>query len=570
MTKKRRKQLTPVPRGSEKAYRQLVQLVEAPELDVQRVQQLLVSNPVLLKVLDGVRNRELARQEALTRPDIALASPTQDFPRGGESGFPAAWTGARNYPIGVSNARVLRQLADTDPWVRAAITVRRQQIGRADIAVVPLNERKPYSRTVMKKVQHLLDQPNEYRDSYRSLIEPVLEDVLVLDRGVITKNMTIMRQPVGLYYEDGATIKIYPQWSGDPNEPRYLYEDDVGRVKKPLRNDECIVIMANPASYRYGLSPVQVLYETIQADLKASTAAMHMVDMKPPPHAVQVPGATEAQITRLRMMYDTEIAGRKEVFWFGGNNPANHFPLIFSAKDNQWLEWQVYIVRKMSAVFQLSPQQLGVTFDINKANAEVQQEIFEDTGLIPLLLLLEEFLNRELLADYAQQLPNDRSNLAALNLRIVYPEVSEAARQLHAERAVNLAAKGMAGLPSMTLNQVLAMRGEEPVAGGDAFYVNTTAGPLKWLSYGTGYLGGDYGPRSGSGVIGAQDPASGTSEDADSPSTTPADDDPTSSGPPPVLGELGQPVESVQVGSKSFAYTRSRPPGKRWTSRYTD
>ena len=215
-------------------------------------------------MLQAIQDREYARQDALQRLDLK-SNPTGAHPQSGMSG----WTGTKNYPIGVANARLLRDWADSDELVRAAINARRQQIEKADIAVLPLDETRPYNKQVQKTIQHLLDQPNELRDSFRSLIGPVIEDVLVLDRGVISKNMTASRKPVSLYYEDGSTIKIYPEWSGDSKEPRYLYEEPGSGKKTPLLNDELIVIMANSASYRYGLSPVQVLRQTIVADLEA-------------------------------------------------------------------------------------------------------------------------------------------------------------------------------------------------------------------------------------------------------------------------------------------------------------
>jgi len=555
-----------------RAWMDLQRLLEENGPKDAEVFTLLNTNPKLTSYLNNVRLREEARELAML-PEVSKTAPTGATPQ--VNGLPSAWTGTRNSPLGVPNTRVLRNLADTDPWVRAAITARRQQIGRADIAVVPLNERKPYNKRLMKALQHLLDQPNELRDSYRSLIEPVLEDILVLDRGVISKDMTPDRKPVALYYEDGSTIKIYPQWSGNPKEPRYLYESTDGITKIPLRNDEAIVIMANPASYRYGLSPVQVLYETIRADLKASEAAMHMVDMKPPPHAIQIPGATEQQLRQLRTMYDTEIAGRKEIFWFGGAQAAKEFPLVFSAKDNQWLEWQIYLLRKIAAVFQLSPQQLGVTFDINKATAQVQQEIFEDTGLIPLLLLLEEFLNRELLADFAPKLPMDRVDLDAVNLRIIYPEVSEAARQMHAERAIEMASKGMRNIPSMTPNQALMMRGEQPVKGGNTFYFATSAGPIPMLSYDNDY--GDYGPRSTGGTLGSQDAVSGPDAEESSPNDESSGrdmsqmpqiqpDGPTSQLTPPQ--DAGPTTSAPGAGLSPAKAWDNRPPGKRWSVAY--
>lgn len=560
--------------SEQQAYRELARLIEKAQTvagpgraaDLTEAGRLLSSNPQLVRYLQAAQEREYARQDALHRLDVK-AAPTGSSPQAGMAG----WTGTRNYPQGVPNARLLRDWADSNEWTRAAINVRRQQIERADIAVMPLNERKPYNRPAMKSLQQLLDQPNELRDSWRSLIGPVIEDLLVLDRGVISKNMTMNRKPVSLYYEDGATIKIFPQWSGDPSEPRYLYEEPGGSNKKPLRNDEAIVMMANGASYRFGLSPVQVLRATIIADIEAGKSAAHLVSMKPPPAALQIPGATDTQLRSLMSAYDQEIAGRKELFFFGGDKEAKLFPLMFSAKDQQWMEWQEYLARKICAVFQISPQQIGLTFDINKSTANVQQDISEDIGLIPIFLLLEEYLNRELVADFAPRMAGDRANLDALNLRIVFPEVTEASRMMHAQRAIEMAAQSLAGLPSQTPNEVRMAMGLEPIPGGNTLWTKIATGPVPWLSYDNET--GAYGPMSTSGELGAQDPAGGIDESGDvaDGDDSPVQDDSGGNGDttPSVIDAPNDVAaaasDATQPATKHMLVRDMRRPGVKWS-----
>lgn len=543
------------------------------EVDISGAVAVLNAYPKLARYLDGVREREMARAQAMGEvvpmardfsvPGIPgfmqRAAPTNSHPQDQGS---VAWGTNRNQPIGVGNNRLMREWADTNEWVRSAINIRRIQVGRADILVRPLDEKKPYNKGVMREVQQLLDQPNELRDSYRSLIEPIIEDILVLDRGVISKNMDAKRRPHALYAEDGATIKIYPAWSGEDAEPRYLFEDPTGTRRVPLRNDECIVIMANPATYRFGRSPVEVLSNTIRADLKATASAAQMVDMKPPPHLIQIPGVSQTVLDKMRSYYEQEVMGRREILFMGGPNPVNVHPLIFSAKDNQWLEWQEYLARKIATVFQISPQQLGLTFDINRATSVQQQQIFEDTGLIPLLLLLEEYLNRELLADFAPQSDGWHADLDRLNLRIIYPEVTEASRQMHAEKALEMAVKGLAGMPSMTLNQVLDMRGDEPVRGGNTFWMPIGQSVIPVASYDD-----DLGVYADV-MIGEQDPAGGT-QIMDPPK--PANEKPGRRR-VPAPSDAGDPSDAESNGTGTAPVSADtptkrydvRPPGKTW------
>ena len=254
--------------------------------------------------------------------------------------------------------------------------------------------------------------------------------------------------------------------------------------------------------------------DTIDADMRATKTAADLVSGRPPARIVQFPGATQQMIDGLRQRYMADIAGKQELYFVGGDQPITSESLVFSLADNQFMEWQLYLARKICAVFGISPQQIGLTFDINKATAQSQQDIFEDTGLIPLLLLLEEFLNREFLADFAPIDKEGRPDMNALNLRIIYPEVSEVMRKAHLQETVatvRVALGAATGTtPFATLNMALEMMGEKPVQGGNTFYFPTSVGPVPMASY-----DGDYGPFGTSGFLGAQDPQGGIDEDED-------------------------------------------------------
>lgn len=541
-------------------------------LDLRDAGRILDQHPQLIRYLHSVMERQQAERDARDLPLDVLATkssptgtPSQAQSLGGWSGYQD-----KNAPQGVPNARLLRDYAEQSEWVNAAINYYCERIGRADIAVLPQDERLPYNRSTEKSILSILDQPNEMGDTFPGLMRMCIRDMLTLGRGVLSKNMTAKRTPTALYAEDAAYIKIYPAWAGNPDEPRYLYDEN-NKVKIPLRSDEVICMMYGMSSYRFSLSPVQVLRNTILADLKATESASRLVDMKPPPHVIQLPGATASQIQTLRTTYESEIAGHREILFLGGDNPAQIKPLIFSLKDNQWMEWLEYLARKVAVLFGLSVQTFSFTGDVNRATAGSQQEIEENKGLIPLMLLIEEYLNRQYVADFAPKARDGRANMQALNMRAVFPEISETARMLHAEQSIEMASKSLAGLPSATLNQILMMRGEEPVKGGNTFYAPSANGPIPWLSYDNET--GDYSGIATGGTLGAQDADGGPSID----DTTNEDMGQSSQGEegnttanPGSGGESASPNTSVGSSSPSRAseekrYKDYRRPGTRWT-----
>lgn len=469
------------------------------------------------------------------RLDLLREAPTQSTPIA--SGNAGGWAGmglttVRHDAMGVPNADYLRRLATKNPWVQAAITTRKQQIGRADITVTPDDPLAAFDSSIQDAVADLLNYPNEMKDSYRSLIEPVIDDILTLDRGVISKDLDARGVPHHLYVEDGATIRIFADWKGERDQPHYLFVPPGSapgiagsQQGVALYNDQLICIMANAASYRFGLAPTQVLLDTIRGDLAATEKAMALVRDVPPPHLVNIKtsagsGVAQKTIDGIRTEYERRIAGQREIMFLGADD-LQVFPLMFSLKDNQFLEWQVYLARKICACYQISPQQIGITFDINKATAETQQDLFEDSGLLPLMLLLEEYFNRELLADFAPIRKSDgRPDMRRLNLRVFYPEVSELARMRHAERVIKTVSNSLGGLPLLTPNQAMEMLGREPMPGGNRFWVFTQTNGVMPTPLGYDQDYGDYGSMPTAGDLGAQDPAGGIDEDAAEPNAS--------------------------------------------------
>ena len=491
------------------ALNEILREFSTAQPNVQRMQVLAQEHPRLVSALDGARQRAEAKAQALGIPgeylfDYSVPEETGFHPEttkatvrgkpvrtGGPSqsvtGYhpmdgTGIWAAFHDpSPIGVHNYRILRQISNDNVWCRTAINLRRQQVGRAKIICRPVNPHKRYDVEVKKKVDFLLQQPNRRGDTLRYILEAALEDLQTLGRGVWSKNQTYGGETLELFVEDAATIKMYPAWDGDPNTPRYVYEEPGSTKQVDLYTDQLIMFINNPASYRFSLAPVQVLADTIRADLKATEAAMMLVDMRTPPHLIQIPNISDIALRQLKNRYEAEVMGRKEILFMGGTAPVQVKPLVFSAKDNQWMEWQQWLARKIAVAFQISPQTLGMIEDVNRSTAEVQRADQIDNGLIPLLLLIEDVLNQDFLYSYAPKLPDGRANIASLNLEIVFPQISEAVRIVHLEESLKYADQGLQGLPSLTLNEVRSMRGDGPVPGGDAYYVKTAQGATLWL-----------------------------------------------------------------------------------------
>jgi hypothetical protein len=162
-------------------------------------------------------------------------------------------------------------------------------------------------------------------------------------------------------------------------------------------------------------------------------------------------GARPEQVDTFKSYWLSEVAGKGAMAFIGGTRNAKFIPFRANNRDMQFLEWQIYLVRKISAVFGLSPQDLGLTFDVNRSSGEVQQENTNDRGIRPLLSLLQDYFTREIVWD--QGFGGPANNLAfrftKLNLRETLGQAQVTKIQL-------------AGMPWLSVNETRKQQGLEP------------------------------------------------------------------------------------------------------------
>lgn len=381
----------------------------------------------------------------------------------------------------------MRRWSRTNPWIRSAINLRRQQISRAKWDIVTVDGEGDASNANIKRIKDILRDPNSRMDSWRSFIEPVVEDILVLDQGCIEKELTVGARagksgdPIkNLWPKDAGRIAFDPKWDGSNlKKPRYFEYDETGEVVASYKNDELIVIVANRVSYSpLGLSPLEVLAETIEADLRAAKYNNNIVEQATPPGIIDLgEGVRPDQVDSFRTYWDSEIAGRSQTAIVGGGKGVKWLPMAQSNRDMQFMEWQIYLARKICAVFGVQPQDIGLNFDVNKSTSEYGAAFTADNGIAPLCELIADYITREIVWLYDK------------NLRFVYTDVGRESAQVVADYYK----AALSGLPWLRLNDALKERGQEGVGEmGDQVWMPSPLGYMP-LEYYELYLKGKVG-----------------------------------------------------------------------------
>jgi hypothetical protein len=305
-------------------------------------------------------------------------------------------------------------------------------------------------------------------DSFRSLAEQVLEDIIVGGYGAIEVQVnpewefdvelsgaelcsagrtraSASTQPLMLWPVDGASIRVNLGWDGSPHSQRYLQVNDSLNSKIELDDDELIYIRLNPRTHTpFGLGRLEVAFETINSFLGAHRYASRLASNTVVQYALWLQDLTPEHHERLIRWWQDEIEGtgkvpilsvesKPEVLRFGGGTDAD-----------LRLQWQEFLLRVVASAFDLPPFYLGVERDVNRSTAEEMNEMAFRQAIVPTARLLAESLTRGVIS----------KKLGWNDLEFVFADVDATDPLEEAQIQQILLQNGV-----LTVNEVRRMRG---------------------------------------------------------------------------------------------------------------
>jgi len=384
-------------------------------------------------LLERVGTLERALSDSKPRTPLVIASGNADRDR--MTSFPRS---------GRVDATLLRQVAEHTAIVRAAINAKKRHV----TALRP-EVQGPDEATVIA-LQSLIDKPTP-EHTWRQWVSEVLEDVLVLDAACLY----VWPRRNGMLYAllpvDAATIAITPDARGMlPQPPETAYEQRVaGAVTAKFTTAELLYEQMNPRAHSlYGLSPTEVVLHTSLTALRRMAYSADLLDgSNVPAFFGEVPEnwGTD-QIREFQEYWDQMTTNRPHRGVWGPAGTNVRFPPQVEVRT----EFDVYLAQLICAVFEIQPQELGFTGDVNRATGEVQEDITQRRSVRPLAELIGEVWQQAFaLMGYDEY-------------RLAWPELEERA---HAE--IRLDAQTLIPLGVLTSNEIRADLHLEGLPGGD-------------------------------------------------------------------------------------------------------
>lgn len=254
-------------------------------------------------------------------------------------------------------------------------------------------------RRQIEQVTMCLAKPNS-DDSFRTLLEQVVEDMLVCGAGCIEQEIGGQAlRPLWMWPVDALSIEIYPAWSGGKNEPRYAqtmgYGNAGGVHGIPLLNDQLIYIRKDPSTDNpFGVGCLEVAFASINRLLGTAAFAGNVAGNSQPANLLWFKGMDSNTLDRFREWWRNEVEGQGITPLIGGDD-AKALPLRGTTDDALYLKYQEFLIREIATAFEISPGNLGVEADVNRSTAEVAEERDWSGAIAPTATNVAAHINRE-------------------------------------------------------------------------------------------------------------------------------------------------------------------------------
>ncbi|MGC2639279.1 MAG: phage portal protein [Acidobacteriaceae bacterium] len=349
----------------------------------------------------------------------------------------------------------LRRFAET-PVVRRAINLIKDRVAAMDWQVRLKRDQDPEKVAFAAKRAQILRRSLEFpnaADSFRTLIEQAIEDALVGGFGAIEMEPTgDPSRPFELWAVDGATIRIDPKWDGSAEAVRYAQATGLAGSDQmiPLCDNQLIYLRMNPRSYTpFGLGPLEVAFETVNAFLSAHQFAGRLASNAVVQYALWINEATPVQHERLIRWWQDEIEGTGRVPLLSTEQKPEVLRFAAGNDADLRLSWQEFLIRMVGNAFSLPPVLLGLEQDVNRSTAESLLDEAFHSAIVPLARLIAEHLTRDLFA----------KRVGWTEFEFVFNDLDATDAMEEMQMQTALLAAGV-----LTVNEVRVMRGLHPLA----------------------------------------------------------------------------------------------------------
>ena len=326
---------------------------------------------------------------------------------------------------------VLRRAVQSTHAARIIVNTLKEKVTKTKWVVKPKKQNTkitPEMQTNIDVVTDLFDHPNLNDETFRTLLDKVMEDLLVLDVGCIEKTRYSDGKLAELHHVDSTTIRpVYDEWGRQ--DVNIMMTTQAGQIEAPVSflqimdnsqyggpesgeivaawpKKDFIRFMQHPQGsmegFGYGMSGIESVVTVVANILNADNFnATYFEEGSFPPLIIQIMGQVNQRDIQLYREYMlSELSGNyhRPAVMAGGSDMKVHNLKDITNRDMEFMEYMKFMVRLLAAAYGLSGQDIGLTDDVGSKNvSETQRDITQEKGYSSILHLLKEVFNQEII-----------------------------------------------------------------------------------------------------------------------------------------------------------------------------
>lgn len=265
-------------------------------------------------------------------------------------------------------------------------------------------ELKPRHERAIGFVQDFLGNINDNRESFRSVREKFIKDMLVVGRGVDElvkeKSLGVLQE---VYALKADTIKVKSNKHGTIPEKRAYIQKGKNLEETEFDKDEIIWgVYREVSGTLYGEKPLDTLANAVASDiLRATYNSNFFINGAKAGGIVSLDGMSTSELKKFRQYWKDNHKGVDKAHrMVAVNVPVKYVSDTITNQDMEFTEYGRELRMKIFAVYHMQPFVMGIVEQsMGKINPEQQWQIYKDRALKPILAKEAEYYTKHILHD---------------------------------------------------------------------------------------------------------------------------------------------------------------------------
>ncbi len=290
-------------------------------------------------------------------------------------------------------------------WVNATVNGVVDDCVKYRLLVVPKDKSmklKPRHKLSVKFVNEFLFNVNDNRESFKSIREKFIKDLLIYGRGVdeLVKEKGVLQE---IYSLSADSVQVRADKHGTIPEKRAYVQKAKANEETTFDRDEIIWgVYREVSGTNYGEKPLDTLANAVASDiLRATYNSNFFVNGAEAGGILSLDGMSRSELKKFKQYWKDNHKGVDKAHrMVAVNVPVELVSTAITNKDMEFSEYGKELRMKIFAVYHMQPFVMGIVEQsMGKINPEQQWQIYKDRALKPILAKEAEYYTKYILHD---------------------------------------------------------------------------------------------------------------------------------------------------------------------------